>query len=386
MLKKVLGKKQLFFGILATTVLLLAFSINYAIGVNGPQVKSLSLNEAIDAAVKSSLDLKLADLTVQSADIKHNGAIDAANNLDDFDTKTSGMSVDAAYQAGLAKWYYPTATEVDLLLAKKKREQAENQLKKDVESAYYNVLKYERNLAIRRENLKYFQDQLKIAQTGYKIGTRAKVDVTVAESAVAQYQALVVQEENKYRGAVMDLNKLIGLPLDTPVKLTSQFAVDKVSGTIDLQKTVSDALTDNVTILGLKKGAELSQIKLDVAKKFYGGGVTTYDTAEVDKKTAETNIRKTELTLTNVINQNYLSLFTLEQMIDWQTKEVEKAKENVRVFALKYEAGLVTSLDLKKATLDLEQSEQTLAETIYQYNLLKLNFKYDLFLSGSPAA
>lgn len=384
MLKRILSKK-LFFSILVTAALLMALSI-YAVGGNEPEVKSLSLDDAIDSAVKTSLDLKLADLGIERADIKYRGAVKTAADMDiGSKTSKSGVTMDMAYQFGLAEWYAPKAAEVELTMAEKKREQAENQLKKDVEGAYYNVLKNERNLKIRREYLNYVQNQLKIAQTGYKVGVRAKVDITVAEAAVAQSQALVVQEENNYRGAVMNLNKLIGFPLDTQVKLTSQFAVDKISSKIDLQKTIEDSLADNVTIIGLKHQEELSQVQYDVAKKFYGGGVTTFETALVDKKMAEVNVQKTELTLMNVIKQNHLTLSTLEQMMDWQTKEVEKAKENAHVFALKYEAGLATSQDAKKAAIDLEQSEETLSETIYQYNLLKLNFKYNLFLSSSSA-
>jgi len=120
-----------------------------------------------------------------------------------------------------------------------------------------------------------------------------------------------------------------------------------------------------------------------VAKKFYAGGVTVYDTAKIEAQSAEAKLRKQELATRSVVRQSYLTLLALEKMVDWQAKEVEKARENYRIFVLKYEAGLATSLDVKKATIDLEQAEANLSDTIYRYNLLKSQFKYRLFSTAT---
>jgi outer membrane protein TolC len=289
----------------------------------------------------------------------------------------------AQYQWALTIWVQPVSTEAAYIVAQKSKELQTNQLRLNVETTYYNVLKAQKNLAIKRENLKYFQDQLKIAQTGYKIGTRARVDVTVAESAVAAYQALVVTEENRYRANIIDLNRLMGLELDTPLKLTSQLNLDKISAKIDVNATVEDALENNVSILRYKKNLEVAKATAEVARRFSGPGIPVYITSEIDARIAEVNVSKESLLITAAIKKSYLSLLTLEQSIDWQTKEVEKAKENAKVFALKYEAGLATSLDAKKATIDLEQAEENLSESIYLYNTLKSSFKYGIFDTGS---
>lgn len=370
---KIIRKKAVI-GILVTLILLAVAALN-AIGIDGPKIKELSLQEAVDLALKNNPDMEIAELGVQKAQVQYDGARETAGDLSVEDVQT--------YEYGLLKWVNPKAAEVGLNLAKKSRELTENSLRFSVENAYYNVLKAEKNLQIKRENLKYFQEQLKIAQTAYKIGTKARVDVSLIEAAVASYQALVTDEENKYRAAVMELNRITGLDLDTPLKLTSTFALEKISGTVKLDETIKLALADNFEIYSVKQDVELKKVQYEVANKFYGGGVTINDTAKIDTKIAEAKVRKQELATTSVVKQSYLSLFTLERMIDWQKKEVEKAQEIARVFALKYEAGLVTSLDVKKATIDLEQSQQNLTETIFKYNLLKSQFKYNLFTTGS---
>ncbi|MCL4442301.1 MAG: TolC family protein, partial [Firmicutes bacterium] len=126
-------------------------------------------------------------------------------------------------------------------IAQKNKDLTPKRLMFSVEKAYYDVLKAERNIEIKRENLKYFQEQLKIAQTAYKIGTKAKVDVTTAEATVASFQSQLTSEENTYRGALMELNRIIGLDLDTPLKLTTQFTLEKMGNSIKLAETVKQA-------------------------------------------------------------------------------------------------------------------------------------------------
>ncbi|MBU7008206.1 TolC family protein [Phosphitispora fastidiosa] len=377
MLRQILTKK-LFLGFLVSVLMLSAFGINYAVGVDGPEVKTISLEEATELAMQNNPDMEIESLAVEKAQIEHDGAKATAKTHEKKE-KRDREHYYLTYEVGLLRWFNPKAKEVALVLAEKRQDVNEKKLKLDVEKAYYDVLKAEKGLEIERAGLKYFQDQLKIAQTAFKVGTKAKLDVTTAEAAVAGYQAAVTRAENTYRTSVLDLNRIIGLDLDTPLKLTSKFAVEKAGDSINLQETITQALEDNMGILSARKTLELNQVKSDVTKKFYNQGVTVYETAEIDKKSAEASVRKEEVDTTASVRKSYLTLFSLEKMIDWQTKEVEKARENARVFMLKYEAGLATALDARNAAIDLETAEQNLTNTIYDYNLTKSQFKYQLF-------
>jgi outer membrane protein len=374
MVQRLLGKKPVIC-FLVTLMLLAVIFITHAIGVDGPKVKELTLQEAVYLAAQNNPDIELAKLAVQKADIEYYGALSVADKMD--------TSYITNYQTGAIKWISPKATEVAFVLAKKGNELADKRVRLNVENAYYNVLKAQKNLNIKREGLKYFQDQLKIAQTGFKVGTKAKLDLTTAEAAVAGYQAQVASEENNLRVTVMELNKLIGLDLDTPLKLTTKFNMEKVGDTIKIDETIKKALVDNYEILSVKKNQELKKVQFETAQKFYGGGVTTYDTAVIDQKSAEASVRKQETATTMAVKQSYLTLFTLEKMIDWQTKEVEKSREIARVYLLKYKTGMATSIEVRKANLDLQQAEASLAETIYKYNIIKAQFKYELFSSAT---
>ncbi len=371
-----LFRKKFIIGLIVTLVLLTAVSINYAIGVDGPKVKGLSLQEATELALKNNPDLELAKLAVDRAQVEYDAADDAAYIL--YKSLKEGKNPET-YELGKVLSYYPVLRKNALTLAEKQREFAEKKLMLDVEIAYYNVLKADKSLAIKREGLKYIQDQLKIAQTGYKIGTRAKIDVTSMEANEASYQAQVTSGENDYRKAVMELDRITGLDLDTPVKLTTQFTVEKTGNSIKLDETIKEALADNLDILRNKKSQESNEALYKVADKYLGQGATSYDTALIDVKIGKAGIRKQELATTAAIKQSYLTIFNLEKSIDWQTKEVEKAKENARVFSLKYNAGLATALEVRDANISLEKAQESLFGKTYDYNILKSQFKYGMF-------
>jgi outer membrane protein len=374
MVQRLLGKKPMFC-LLVTLMLIAVVLIGHAVGVDGPKVKELTLQDAVYLATYNNPDIELAKLALKKAEIEYDGAVYSAKEYDIEDVNT--------YTLGAIKWITPKAKEIALVLARKSNELTEKTTRLNVENAYYNILKAERNLKIKRDGLKYFQDQLKIAQTGFKVGTKAKLDLTAAEAAVLGYQAQVASEENNYRMKVMELNKVIGLNLDTQLKLTTRFNVEKVGNSIDLDKTIAKALVDNYEILSVKLNVDLKKAQFDVAQKFYGGGVTVYETAIIDNKSADVSVLEQEVATTMVVKQSYLTLFTYEKMIDWQTKEVEKSQEIARVYLLKYKTGMATSIEVQKANLDLQQAEASLAETIYQYNIIKAKFKYELFSSAT---
>lgn len=371
-------KNKAVISLLVTLLLISLIGVNLAVGDKGPAVKTLTLKEATDLAMKNNPDVKIADLGVKKSELEHKNAKYNSDKLDVDYVNT--------YQLGLVKWVAPKEKENALALAKKQAEVSKKSIMFDVENRYYNVLKAERNLTIKREALKYFQDQLKVAQAAYKVGTKAKLDVNTIEAAVAGSQAEVTGEENNYRTALMELNRIIGLDLDTQLKLTTQFTIQKTGNSIKVEEVIKKALEDNIEILIAKNVMEISKLNYDTAKKFYMGGVTVLDTADIDSQVSQAKLAKQELATTSSVRQNYLTLFSLEKVLDWNQKEVAKAEENARIYKLKYEAGLATSLDVKKAALDLEEAKQNLTENIFKYNLLKSQFKYELFSSGAASS
>lgn len=344
----------------------------------GPQAKEISLQQAIDLALKNNPDMELAKVDVDSAQVAYDGAKYTADKLEVENVNT--------YEMGQLKWVVPRKTQQGLTLAKEKQKLKEKSLKLSVEQAYYSILKNAQILEVKKATLKYSQAQLKIAQDSLKVGTMAKGDVIGVEALVAASQAGVSKAQNDYDIAVMEFNKLIGLDLNTPVKLTGSFEFVKAED-IKVEEAVYEALANNIEIVTVNEDLAVKQVEFEVAQKFYAGGVTSYDTAKIAQKAADIKVKKQQLDTTLAVKKDYLTLLSLEQQISWYKKEVEKQQENQRILVLKYKAGLATGQDVKKATIDLEDARQKLAGAIFDYNTLKSKFKYGLFSSaGSISA
>lgn len=366
------GLKKWLVVLLLISVSLLATGIGMA--QKGSKVKELSLQQAVDLALKNNPDMELAKVDVDSAQVAYDGAKYTADEMD--------LETVQTYEAGQLKWVAPAGAKMKLTLAKEQQKLKEKKLKLDVENAYYSVLKTAQILEVKKATLKYAQDQLKIAQDSLKVGTMSKGDVIGVEALVAASQAGVTKAQNDYDMAVMEFNKLVGLELDTPVKLTTSFDFVKATD-IKVTDAVYEALANNIEIVTVKEDQAVKKVEFEVAQKFYGGGVTSFEAAKLAQKAADIKVKKQELDTTLEVKKSYLSLLSLEQQINWSKKEVEKQQENQRIFVLKYKSGLATGQDVQKATIDLEDARQKLAESIYTYNALKSKFKYGLFLTGS---
>lgn len=368
------GLKKWLAVLLLVSVSLLAAGIGTA--QKGPQVKELSLPQAIELALKNNPDMELAKVDVDSAQVSYDGAKDTADDMD--------VTTVQNYDLGKLKYVAPAAAKMSLTLAKEKQKLKEKSLKLDVEKAYYNVLKNTQILEVKKATLKYAKDQLKIAQDSFKVGSLSKGDVIGVEALVAASEAGVAGAQNDYDSAVMEFNKLIGLDFSTPLKLTTSFAVPKAVD-IKVEEAVYEALANNIEIITVKEDKVLKQVEFETAQKFLGGGVTSFETAKLAQKAADIKVKKQELDTTLAVKKDYLTLLSLAQVINWNKKEVEKQQENVRIYVLKYKSGLATGQDVQKVTIDLETARQKLAESIFNYNTLYSKFKYGLFATGASA-
>lgn len=378
------GLKRWLAVLLLVSVSLVAAGVGLA--QKGPQVKELSLQQAIDLALKNNPDMALARVEVDSAQAAYDGAKATADGLKmSSDGNEERSMILETYDGGKLKWVAPTAARMGLTMAKEKQKLQEKTLKLNVEQAYYNVLKYAQIMEVKKATLKYAKDQLKIAQDSLKVGSMSKGDVIGVEALVAAGEAGVTSAQNDYDLAVMELNKITGLELETPLKLTTTFEYSKAAG-IKVQDAVYEALANNIEIVSVKEDKALKQVQFETAQKYLGGGAASFEIARLARQAADIRMKKQEQDTTLAVKKDYLTLLSLEQVINWNRKEVEKQQENQRIFGLKYKAGLATGQDVQKATIDLETARQKLAESIYNYNTLKSKFKYGLFTSGGSVS
>ena len=67
------------------------------------------------------------------------------------------------------------------------------------------------------------------------------------------------------------------------------------------------------------------------------------------------------------VRSAYLNLLEAKTLIDVQRETVEQAQESVRIANLRYENGMITSVELTDAQLALSQAEANRLQSLHDY-------------------
>ena len=87
---------------------------------------------------------------------------------------------------------------------------------------YFRVLRGEKLIGVAQQEVVQFGDQLKDAKNLYQFGLSTYNDVLQAEVNMADSQQRLITATNDVTNAKSALNKLIGLPIPTPLSLTEE--------------------------------------------------------------------------------------------------------------------------------------------------------------------
>lgn len=106
----------------------------------------------------------------------------------------------------------------------------------DVERAYLNALFTKRLIEIQRSNLKLADDRVAQAQQLENAGRASRYDVLRLRVERANLEPSLVQAQNDYAIAVLNLRRLVNVPAERPLALTSEvdtIALRRLLGTVD---------------------------------------------------------------------------------------------------------------------------------------------------------
>jgi outer membrane protein TolC len=288
-------------------------------------------------------------------------------------------------EEGRLKKLYPRQAQAALTINQKKVEYTEKKVKLGVEKAYYEVLKANQVLGVKQLALQRAREQLRLAQANFKAGRSAKVDVTTMEASEANAMADVSVYETGYKVAVMNFNKIIGLDIDTPVKLTAKLSYVPLTK-IDLAKSVQAGLESSVDLVAEREKKAISDVVLELQNSYYSAGTYAYQSQQIDGKKSDITIKDKEIDMRIAVQQAYLSLRSAEDRIKFFGKMLDKQKETLRITTLKYKVGLATNADILDANVALDDSQEKYAGVIYDFNVNKAKFENNLFDSGLSAA
>ncbi|UFJ40131.1 TolC family protein [Brevibacillus humidisoli] len=326
----------------------------------------LTVDTAIEMALKNNPDLKALKLDVENANINYR-MVDS--QLDDLSSEFIN-SLETAQQKYVNEAKAEMAKKVNELTY----QATENKIKLGAQQAYYELLHAQNELALKEQSLKRSEAQLKVAKAAFDVGTRAKTDVLQAEAGVASAEAALAVAKSDVEVARMKLNQFIGSDLSKKWDLTStDLSIEKKQ--IDLEESIAKAQEQRVEVKQKEEEIKVAQLNLELIDKYaylgtYQGRISTRD-----KEKAQIQLEQTKQDIAVEVSQAYYNLDSALTAINAYKKAKESAAENYRLTNLRYETGLATTLEVIQAEEELSNRENQYQQAVHNYNLALVSFE-----------
>ena len=282
-----------------------------------------------------------------------------------------------------------------------------NEMRSTVTNGYFTMLQADNLQKLNAESVTRLEDHLKNVQAQYDVGVVAKVDVLRSQVELANAKQTLIQAENSYQVAEANMNKIVGLPMDTNLKLDNLLVYNAYDKNMDeclayaaehrpeLMQAKYNVDAAKGALMVARSGhmpqiaAQASQnwksnswpgddndnwaVGVSVEMNVFDTGVTLSKIhgAEADLKKAQETYRDTVDSVNLDVRSNYLGLREAEKRISTTKLAVEQADEDYRIAQLRYMSGVGTNTDVLDAQVALTQAKTNYTQALYDYNTSK---------------
>lgn len=290
-------------------------------------------------------------------------------------------------------------------------QKAYNDMRSTVTNGYFDMLQADNMQQLGRESVTRLADHLKNVEAQYEVGVVAKVDVLRSQVELANAKQSLIKAENAYQIAEANLNKIVGLPMDTQLKLDNILVYAPYEN--DMQYCLDYAAMHRPELEQAKQNVEAAKgalrvaisghmpqiaasasqnwndsnwpgdengnwgVGVQVTMNIFDSGVTTSKIhgAEADLAKAHETYRDTVDAVNLDVRSNYLNLREAEKRIDTTKLAVSQAEEDYRIAQLRYMNGVGTNTDVLDAQVALTDAKTNYLQAMYDYNTCKTNLE-----------
>jgi outer membrane protein len=275
---------------------------------------------------------------------------------------------------------------------------------------YLEVLQADRFQLAAQADVDLAQALLKLAQDERDAGVATGVDVTRAETRLAQQQVRLAQAQTALEEAQLQLQRVVGLPLDSIVTLTDPltFTIESLPA-VDLavaqaekdrpevriaeaQVTLNDYerraaradLLPNVEFLGDYGVSGITPTNTDLPTRrvavqlnvpIFNGGLTQgrIAVAASRERQSELELSSTRGQVEEDVRLAFSALRTTAEAVRAADKSVELAQRELEMARDRFRAGVADNLEVISAQTALADTRAAQVTTLTQYNAARLN-------------
>lgn len=290
-------------------------------------------------------------------------------------------------------------------------QQSYNELRSSVVNGYYGVLQAADTQRLCEDSVVRLREHLKNVQAQYDVGVVAKVDVLRSQVEVANAEQTLIKAENARAIAEANLNRIVGLPMSTELKLVDalqyspydndlQYCLEYAEGhrpELEMAKqgvnAAKGALRTAISGHMPKIYASASQnwsdsnwpgdengnwgVGVVASLNIFDSGVTSSKIhgAQADLEKAKESYRDTQDAVNLDVRTNYLNLREAEKRIHTTEVAVEQAEEDYHIAQVRYMAGVGTNTDVLDAQVALVDAQNNYLTAKYDYQTSRTNLE-----------
>jgi outer membrane protein TolC len=281
-----------------------------------------------------------------------------------------------------------------------------------VTSAYFEVLKQERLVAVNREALRLASEQLDLAQKRAEVGEVTRSDVLRAQVVVETARRVLVESENGLELDRNTLGNILNLAPNTPFQVVEPADYPSALPLFDELLSRAYAHREDLRVkelaisqdterrneiygeygprvvaqwdgqLAHTSGSNSSSNRDWEATVSVQVPILTGGQREIDLRTASHQIEQTKLdrdrtakTVEADVKQAWLAVRTLQQTLKALHVQVVAAEQGYHDLENQYKAGTATSVDVLTALNDLNTARKDLAIQTYDYQVALRNLE-----------
>jgi len=316
--------------------------------------KEIDLSLAVNLALTNNLNLKIADLDLENAQVDYEK------------TRADNLLTESRY--------VELQGDLGLLQAKDNYNQTRNQVIIDVVQKYLQLSQANKNIAVKDKEAELERNLLEEITAQVKAGHKGSLDL--------------LQQENKYRNAIFNLEKAnddyqqsfreFKLELGLNNQGREGFNLIEINfpeiWKIEEEEALKRAIENSFSLELRRRQIELAEVDLERAE------VAASPALDLRKlrnniELANLNYKETQKELNNSISEQYYTYKQAINSLDLSQQNLIQAQENNNIITEQVRAGLKTKNDRLSAEIGLLQAEYNLKSTILSYYMNKLNLQ-----------
>ncbi len=386
-----------------------------------PAALRLTLNDALALFLKQNLDLLMTQYGIDSAKGQEITARLLPNpvlNIGSITSMTQGNtlarstelngSIQQLYEVANKRGFRIESARFGAKSAEANFEDTLRQLSFTVKDAYFRVQAAQRHLTLAEENLGRFKRILEVNTIRFNKGFIAGVDLIRIRLQVTDFEGQLTAAIQERLAALSDLRLVLGLSANTKLELTTELEFHRAEPNLDLLQRTAQEVRPDIRMKRLTVSQREVDWKLARAYRYpdptIGPGLSIQGPhgpdnqqqytlgasvplmifnrnqggivqADVGIRTAEADLKKTILRVSNEVELAYFTLIESRRIVEvYLAGVVNDARESLKIIEVAYQKGGATILDLLDAarTAATIQGNYVDALFIYQHNRFQL--------------